>query len=173
LPIVDAIAAGALALAVIRGLWIGLLREAFSLAALVAAVFAVRRFAAPTADALAARYQLEPIVATAAAGALVAVVTIVVIALVGAILRRSIRTVGLGLADRLGGGVLGAAEGALVVAILVIGAIAVLGRSDPLLAGSRTLALFERVEAAFGEAPAPAHAAEPARPGPATRPASR
>jgi membrane protein required for colicin V production len=149
-PIVDLVAAGVLAAAMLRGLWIGMLREAFSLAALACAVIAVRRFSEPVARAIASRWELEPLLASAAAGAVVAVATILAVSLVGAIVRRSVHAAGLGLADRLGGAALGAAEGALAVAILMIGAIAVLGRTDPMLAGSRTLAVFEQVEGVFG-----------------------
>jgi len=144
--IVDLAAAGVLAVAVLRGLWIGLVREAFSIAALAAAVFAVRYFAEPLADDLAASYALDPLVATAIAGAGVAVASILVVAGIGLLIRRLLRFSGLGFADRLGGGVLGAAEGALFVAVLMFGAVTVVGRSDPLLAGTRTLAAYERLE---------------------------
>ena len=45
--LLDAIVAAVLALAVLRGLWIGLLREGFSIAALAAGCLAVRAFAVP------------------------------------------------------------------------------------------------------------------------------
>jgi membrane protein required for colicin V production len=146
LPIVDVIAAGVLVVAVLRGLWIGLVREAFSLAALACAVFAVRRFAEPVAADLAATYQLDPLVATAIAGGGVAVAAIVLVALVGRIVRHLLRGAGLGLADRIGGGVLGAAEGSLFVALLLFAVITVTGRTDPLIAGTQSLAVFEALE---------------------------
>jgi membrane protein required for colicin V production len=142
-PIVDLIAVAVLAMAVLRGLWIGLVREAFSLAALATAVFAVRRFAEPIAAELTTRYHLNPLVGTAAAGGGVAVAAIVLVALAGRLVRRALDLAGLGLADRVGGAVLGAAEGALFVALLVFGAVTVLGPSDPMLAGTRSLAAFE------------------------------
>jgi len=121
-------------------------REAFSLAALACAVFAVRRFAEPIADDIAASYQLDPLLATALAGAGVAVAAILLVALLGFAIRRAIRASGLGLADRIGGGVLGACEGALFVALILFGVITVTGRNDPLIAGTRSLAAFEAVE---------------------------
>lgn len=153
--IVDLAAAGILAAAVLRGVWIGLVREAFSLAALACAVFAVRRFAEPIADDLAASYDLDPLLATAIAGAGVAVAAIVAVTIVGFVIRRAVRASGLGLADRIGGAVLGACEGALFVALLLFGVITVTGRTDPLIAGTRSLAAFEAVERWIGSAPPP------------------
>jgi membrane protein required for colicin V production len=158
--LVDLAAAVILVAAIVRGLWIGLVREAFSLAALACAVFAVRRFAEPIAGDVAASYQLDPLVATAIAGGGVAVVAIVGVAVVGWIVRRALRASGLGLADRIGGGVLGACEGALFVAMILFGVITVTGRTDPMIAGTRSLAAFEALEAWVG-GPVDAGAAEP------------
>ncbi|MEB2344058.1 MAG: CvpA family protein [Deltaproteobacteria bacterium] len=152
--IVDLAAAAILVAAIVRGLWIGLVREAFSLAALACAVFAVRRFAEPIAGDLAASYQLDPLLATAIAGAGVAVAAILLVAAVGFVIRRLIRASGLGLVDRVGGAVLGACEGALFVALILFGIITVTGRNDPLIAGTRSLAAFEALEGSFGPPPA-------------------
>jgi membrane protein required for colicin V production len=151
--IVDLAAAVILAAAILRGLWIGLVREAFSLAALACAVFAVRRFAEPIADDVAASYGLDPLLATAIAGAGVAVATILGVAVIGFAIRRALRASGLGLADRVGGAVLGACEGALFVALILFGVITVTGRNDPLIAGTRSLAAFEAAERWLGVPP--------------------
>jgi membrane protein required for colicin V production len=153
--IVDLAAATILAAAIVRGLWIGLVREAFSLAALACAVFAVRRFAERIAEDVAASYQLDPLVATAIAGAGVAVGAILLVATIGFVIRRLIRASGLGLADRVGGAVLGACEGALFVALILFGVITVTGRNDPLIAGTRSLAAFEALESSLGGAVPP------------------
>ena len=77
---------------------------------------------------------------------------------------------GLGLADRLAGAAIGAAEGALVVGVALFAAVLLVGRAHPLLADSRVLASFERAErVARGERPAPTDVAAPpqrATPGP-------
>lgn len=164
--IVDLAAAGILAAAILRGVWIGLVREAFSLAALACAVFAVRRFAEPLAGDIAASYALDPLLATAIAGAGVAVATILAVAIVGFAIRRAVRASGLGLADRLGGAVLGACEGALFVALVLFGIITVTGRNDPLIAETRSLAAFEALEARV----APGQAEDARAPRPADRP---
>ena len=52
--------------------------------------------------------------------------------------------------DRIGGGALGAAEGALVVGLALLAVTEVLGPRDPLVAGSRALAIFERVQESAG-----------------------
>jgi membrane protein required for colicin V production len=148
--LVDVAAAAILVAAIVRGLWIGLMREAFSLAALACAVFAVRRFAEPIAADVAASYQLDPLLATAIAGGGVAVAAIVTVALLGWIVRRALRASGLGLADRIGGAVLGACEGALFVAMILFGVITVTGRGDPMIAGTRSLAAFELLEGWVG-----------------------
>ena len=49
--------------------------------------------------------------------------------------------------DRAGGALLGAAEGSLVIAVLLVLATTVLGRDHPVFQDTRTLAAFERVEA--------------------------
>jgi len=145
-PLVDVAALCVLGIAVLRGLWIGMVRELFSLAALAAACFAVRSFTEPVGERIAAAAKLDPLAGQAAGGAAVAIAAILAVGLVGFAIRRSIRFAGLGLFDRIGGGVLGAGEGALVVALGIFVATLVLGRSDPLLVGSRSLAIFDGVE---------------------------
>jgi membrane protein required for colicin V production len=145
---VDVVALVILALAVLRGLWIGLIREVFSLGGLAAAVIAVRLGTAPFADYLiaSAPVELGSLSARIASGAIIAVGVIVTAALAGRIVRRGARWAGLGFADRLAGGGLGAAEGALAITLLILLATAVLERDHPALAGSRALAAFESAE---------------------------
>ncbi len=145
---VDVAALAILALAVMRGLVIGLIREVFSLAALAAACVAVRLGSLPAAGWMLRELPVEltPLAARIAAGVVIGVAVIVAVAIAGRLLRRGIRWAGLGFADRLAGGVLGAAEGALLIVILMLLATAVVGRDHPALAGSRTLATFESVE---------------------------
>ena len=145
---VDVAALAILTVAVLRGLFIGLIREVFSLGALAAACIAVRLGAAPAADwmLLNLPWELSPLTARIVAGAVIAIAVIVSVATVGRILRRGVRWAGLGFADRLAGGVLGAAEGALVVVVLMLIGTTVMGRDHPAVAGSRTLAAFESAE---------------------------
>lgn len=147
LPGIDVAAALVLALAIGRGLWLGLVREAFSLAGLGAAAFAVWRFGDAANEALAARVggALPGAAVHAIATAGLGLAVVLAAALVGRAVRRTVRFAGLGLADRIAGGCLGAAEGAIVVALVVGGVTFVLGRDHPWLASSNAVAAYERL----------------------------
>jgi len=151
----DAIAFGVLAAATLRGLWIGMIRESFSLGALAAAFLAVRFGTAPGADWLAAHapFALAPLTWRVLCGTALGIAAIALIGGIGRALRRGARGVGLGLLDRLAGGALGAAEGALALGLVVLLLVAVLGRDHPALRGTRTLATLERAEQAAGGLP--------------------
>lgn len=154
---VDAAAVAILGLALLRGLWIGLVREAFSLAALAAACLAVRFGTADAAEALAALspWALGPLAAKVLAGAALAGAALAAVTLVGRAVRRGLHAAGLSGLDRLGGGVLGAAEGALLLAVLLLGAVALLGASHPWLADSRAVALVAGARAHWAAGPPP------------------
>ncbi len=166
---VDVIALAVLTIAVLRGLWIGLVREVFSLAALATAVFAFRALREPVAALIAERTTWDPLVATAAAGGVVVIGALVFVTIAGAIVRRLVGVAGLGAIDRIGGAVIGASEGALVVGLALLAVTEILGPADPLVAGSRALAVFERVQESVGIAPerrAVSRHAPPANPAP-------
>jgi uncharacterized membrane protein required for colicin V production len=145
---IDLLALAVIGIAVLRGFFLGLLRETFSLAAVGAAVVAVRWFAAPAAGELerATGGRIGELAAPWVAGAAVAIAAAAVVAITGRVLRRGARAVGLGLVDRAGGVLLGAAEGSLVVAVLLVVGTAVLGRDHPAFEGTRSLAALERAE---------------------------
>ncbi len=154
-----------LAVALLRGLLIGVVREVFSLAALAAACLAVRLGSGAGAAWLTAHAPVElgPTAALVAAGAGIGLATALAVGLSGRLLRRGLHAAGLGPADRFAGGLLGVAEGALVAAVLLVVGIVAVGRDHPLLAGSRSLEALERVEqVARGQAlPLPPVAAPP------------
>lgn len=162
----DAVILVLLLLAALRGLAVGLVREAFSLAAIGGACIAVRLFTAPASGWVAEATGLGDSAARVVAAAALAVGTLLVVGLLGRGVRRGLRAAGLGAWDRLGGAVLGTAEGAVVAAILLVLATFVLGRDHPLVAGSRSLEAFERLEsfAAAPPASAPPDVAAPPRP---------
>ena len=170
LSAVDLAALAILAVAALRGLWIGLIREVFSLGGLAAACIAVRLGSAPAADWLRASLpvELSSLSARVAAGAIIAVAVIATAALAGRLLRRGARWAGLGFADRLAGGLLGAAEGALAIVLLMLLATAVVGRDHPVLAGSRTLAAFESAESLARQTRPELPAVKPPAPEPAS-----
>jgi membrane protein required for colicin V production len=162
---VDLVVISILALATARGLWRGLVREAFSLAALAAAILAVWQLGATVTEALDARLgaTLPPVAVQALAVAGLALATLVAVAVIGRIVRRSVQLAGLGLFDRVAGGCVGALEGVLVASLLLGGATLVLERDHPWLASSQSLVLMERARARIsGEAePAPRDVAAP------------
>jgi membrane protein required for colicin V production len=152
---VDIVVGTIIGIACLRGFFLGLIREAFSLASLGAAYMAVRAFVAPVADWVGeisggrVSEPLEPWLA----GALLVLVTIGAVTTVGRIVRRGARAVGLGFVDRMSGGLLGAAEGVLVVAVLIMLVGDRLGRDHPAIANSQTLAALEHMELLANEAP--------------------
>lgn len=141
--VIDVVALAVLGLALLRGLWIGVVREAFSLAALAAAVFAFRSLRGPVADEIAMRTQWDPLIAAAAAGGAVVVAALVFVTIVGAIVRRLVSSAGLSFVDRVGGAAVGAAEGLLLIGLALFGATEILGPRDPLLEGSRAVGLVQ------------------------------
>ena len=153
---VDILVMAILGIAVLRGVFRGLIREAFSVAALAGACLTVKLFAAPLAARLetATGGEITGWAAPWLAGAILSVGTIVAIAIVGRFVRRGSRWAGLGWADRAGGAALGAAEGGLVVAILLVLAAMLLGREHPTLAESRSFAALQRIEQ-IAQAPDP------------------
>jgi membrane protein required for colicin V production len=147
---VDIVVGAVLAIAVLRGLFLGLVREAFSIASLGVACIAVRLFHPQVAGWLGevSDGRVGPAAAPWLGGLLVAVVSIAIVVFAGRLLRRGVRWAGLGWADRAGGAVLGAAEGALVAGILLVLAASVLGRAHPVLRASRSFAALEQLERA-------------------------
>jgi membrane protein required for colicin V production len=163
---IDIVALAVLLIAALRGMSLGLIREVFSLGALAAAVIAVRVWNEPLGHWLqrASGNQLPHYLVTWLAGALLAVAVVAAVATFGRVMRQGARAVGLGFFDRLGGGALGVAEGALAAGILLFVIGGVLGRDHSLVAGSRSFALLERAEqlTAPGSMASPDVAAPPA-----------
>ena len=146
--LVDWVAGAILALAALRGLFLGLIREVASVASLLAACLVVRRFT-PDVAAWMLRSSdggIDPALAPWLAGAALALGTIAAGALIGRLLRRGAQLAWLGVPDRIGGALLGAAEGALVCAILLVAVTSVVGRDHALIAGSRSAAALERLQ---------------------------
>jgi len=145
---VDTLVAAILVIALLRGLLLGLIREAFSIGALGAACVGVRMLTAPAASWLQAvtHGAIGAGLAPWIAGAGIAIATIAAVATLGRLLQRGARAAGLGWADRAGGAALGTAEGALVAGLLLLVLGAVIGRDHPFVAGSRSIAALERVE---------------------------
>ena len=143
-----------LAVAVARGVYRGLVREAFSMVSLAAGLLAARYFAGPAAAWLVevSRGQVGEVIAPWLTGAVIAIAAVVAVALVGRLVRRAMQFAGLSWADRMGGAAIGAAEGALISAVIMLAALWSVGREHPAVADSRSLLAWERAEAWIDEA---------------------
>jgi uncharacterized membrane protein required for colicin V production len=144
----DIVVAAIIAGAMLRGYFIGLVREAFSLGALGGAYLAVQLFTLPSADWLeeVSGGDVGPSIAPWLAGAGLAIGTITVVVLLGRGLQRTLKAAGLSWADRFGGAFLGAAEGVLVAGILLVLGSEVLGRDHPAFSETASLAAIEEFE---------------------------
>jgi uncharacterized membrane protein required for colicin V production len=143
----DVVVASLVSLACLRGLAIGLAREVLSLAAVAGACVAVRLGWAPLTGWISQAIGWQGLPAHLAAALVLAGGSLAGLVLLGTLARRALRAAGLGWWDRLFGAVLGAAEGALVAALVLLVVIAAVGKEHPILAGTRSLAAFERLEA--------------------------
>lgn len=145
---IDLVVAAILGVALLRGVFLGLIREAFSIGALAGAVVMVRLFAAPVAAWLVetTNGEVDAALAPWIAGAALAVATVVGVAVTGRLVQRGARAAGLGWADRAGGAVLGSAEGLLVAGLLLVILSAAIGRDHPFVAGSRSISALEELE---------------------------
>ncbi len=138
---VDWVVIAILAIAILRGLFLGLVREAFSILALGGACILAWLYT----DSLAgwvngpAGSDLNPLVARGLSGAAIVVGVIIAVTLVSRMMQRGVKAAGLGFADRLAGGILGAAEGALAATLLLSLGTTFLGADHSLFAGSEAL----------------------------------
>ncbi len=148
LSTLDAAVLAILGLALLRGLWIGLVREAFSIGAVAAACVVVRIGLVPASlwVAEASPVELGDGATRVLAAVGLATLTLLVVGFAGRLIRRGLRAVGLGPMDRVLGGLLGTAEGALVVGLLLFGASTLLGRDHPSLEESRAFDVYEQAE---------------------------
>ena len=147
LPLIDLIVLAVLSIAIGRGVWLGLIREGLSLVAIGAATIVTRLAVVPAAAKLSMLTGGEISGRTALwiAGVLLVVATILAAGMIARILRRGAVFAGLGWADRVGGGALGAAEGAGVSAILVFLARWLVGNDHPATEDSRSVAFVEEL----------------------------
>lgn len=143
IALVDAASLALLGVAALRGLFRGATREAFTLAAVAAAYICVRLLGSAGAALLRQLWpDLSENLAPLLAGAVLAISALLAVSALGGMLRDGVRAMGLGAMDRLFGGFLGAAEGALiwVVAMTMAARAPIL---EELLEDSLSLAFYE------------------------------
>jgi len=158
LPLIDMIVLTVLFIAVVRGIWIGLIREGSSLAAIGMATIVTRLLVDPFSLQLTELTGGEITGKTAVwiAGVLLVIGTIITLSFAARLLRRGAEAAGLGWADRLGGGALGAAEGAIVAVVIVTIALWLVGPDHATTDGARSINLVEELRSMHesGELPA-------------------
>lgn len=150
---IDVIGAAVVLLALLRGIWIGVVRELFSLGALAAAICAARWGAFPVGTWLSDKLPqvFGELSATVTAAVLLAIASALVVGFSGRLLRRGLHAAGLGGADRFAGGILGLAEGVLLVGLALWIGIQAFDRNHPSIENTVLLQLFERIEVFVGD----------------------
>jgi membrane protein required for colicin V production len=145
---VDGAILAVMLIAVARGIFIGLIREVFSIAALGAACVAVRFATGPAAAWLQGitSGQFGPSTARWIAAALLAIASVVAVGFAGRALKRGASAAGLGWADRIGGAAVGAAEATLLISLVLVAAGWAVGPDHPMLAESRGVEAFEQLQ---------------------------
>jgi len=119
MTVFDLIVIGIVGLSTIIAFLRGFVRVVMSLVALVAGVLAAIQFSPAVADMLPTLGD-NPVTRYLAAFALIFIVVVLVGSLLGWVLSRAIRAIGLGFVDRLLGAVFGVARGVLIVVIAVL-----------------------------------------------------
>lgn len=150
-PVLDLIVGGVMALAIVRGFFVGMIREGFSVAAIGAVVLGMIYGAQPSGlwleQATAGEIGGQP--AKWIGGLACGIAAGVAIGALGRYMRRGARIVGLGMADRVGGGAIGAAEGALIGTLLIVGAMRALGPEHPAVFNTYSVAVMDEIQVAL------------------------
>lgn len=138
-------------LASVRGFFVGMIREGFSVAAIGAVVLGAVYGAGPAGIWLdnATAGEIGGSAAKVVGGIVAGVMSGVVVGTAGRYLRRGARIVGLGMVDRIGGSVVGSAEGALVAVLILSAATRMFGPEHPAVFNSYSVALVEEMKFAL------------------------
>lgn len=158
LPLIDMIAISVILIAVARGLWIGLIREGLSLAAIGLCTIVTRLFIEPLSIQLtdATGGDIAGKTAVWIAGVLLVMATVLVCGVIARLMKRGAEFAGLGWADRVGGGALGLAEGSIVAAVIVMIGLWLVGPDHESMEHARVVEIVEQLQSAHdaGELPA-------------------
>ena len=158
LPLIDMIVMTIVVLAIARGVWIGLIREGLSLAAIGLCTIVTRLLVDPLATQLSSLTggDVSGKAALWIAGVILVMATVLLCGVVARIMKRGAQFAGLGWADRLGGGALGLAEGSIVAVIIVMIGLWLVGPDHESMDDARAVELVEELQSAreAGELPA-------------------
>ena len=119
------------------GLWKGLVRQVIGLAGVAAAYIVAMKFFAP----LAARYLsgFRPATGSVVAFLVIFFACLIAASLIGWVVEKVVGAAGLGILNRIGGGILGGAKGYLIVSVVVMMLIAFMPPHSSIFRGSRTM----------------------------------
>jgi len=150
LPLIDIIALTVIAIAIARGIWIGLIREGLSLVAIGLCTIVTRLFVDPLSTQLSQLTggDISGKAALWIAGALLVMATVLVCGVAARLMKRGAQFAGLGWADRVGGGALGFAEGSIVAVVIVLIALWLVSPDHEALKGARSVELVEELQSA-------------------------
>ncbi len=150
LPLIDLIALAVIALAIARGIWIGLIREGLSLVAIGLCTIVTRLFVDPLSLRLTqlSGGDISGKAALWIAGVLLIMATVLVCGMAARLMKRGAQFAGLGWADRVGGGALGFAEGAIVAVVIVLIALWLVDPNHVAMKGARSVELVEELQSA-------------------------
>ena len=154
---IDVAVVAVMLLAIIRGMFIGMIRESFSVAAIGAVVIGAVYGAGPAGIWLdnATAGEIGGTAAKVLGGVGAGLFAGVVVGTAGRYLRRGARMVGLGMADRAGGALVGAAEGAVIALIMLAGASRMFGPDHPAVFNAYSVAVLEEIQTAVETGTAP------------------
>lgn len=154
---IDAAVVAVMLLAIIRGMFIGMIRESFSVAAIGAVVVGAVYGAGPAGIWLdnATAGEIGGTAAKILGGVAAGLLSGVVVGTAGRYVRRAARIVGLGMADRAGGALVGAAEGAVIALIVLAGASRMFGPEHPAVFNAYSVAVLEELKTAVETGTAP------------------
>ena len=144
----DGLVAMVLLVAVGRGAYIGVIRESFSIATVGACFIALRYGNAEAAEWLSklSGGEISSGLAPFLTGAVILLGTAGLVGFLGNTVKRGAKAAGLGWIDRIGGGALGLAEGALVATLVVLGMSVLLGHDHKTIRRSHSVEAVEYLQ---------------------------
>jgi membrane protein required for colicin V production len=133
----DVIVLAVVGVSTVLGLWKGLVRQVLGLAGVVGGYVIAMKFYAPLAAKFLPRFL--PVTGHVISFLAIFIACIIAASIVGWIIGRLVNTAGLGMLNRIAGGLLGGAKGCLIVAVVTMMLVAFLPPHSGVLKGSRTM----------------------------------
>lgn len=143
MSIFDIIVLGVIGVLALRGLWKGLARQAVGLAGVAAGYVIAMRFYRPLASKFLTDFR--PAMGNVISFFAIFIACIITASIIGWIAGRLMSTAGLGILNRIGGGILGGAKGCLIVSVAVMMLIAFMPPHSSVFKGSGTMKYIQPI----------------------------